>query len=57
MIDEYLLSTICCKNQVSITYLTFPGAVLDFLAAAALFHVIKLLETTAALLHRDSDFG
>ena len=38
-------------------YLTLLGAVLDFLAAAALFHLLKLLEATAALLHRDSDFG
>ena len=35
-------------------YLTLLGAVLDFLAAAALFHVLKLLEATAALLHRAS---
>ena len=35
----------------AVSYLTLPVAVLDFLAAAALFHLLKLLAATGALLH------
>ena len=38
-------------------YLTVLVAVLHLLTATALFHFLKLLEATAALLHSDSDLG
>ena len=40
-------------------HLTLPGAVLDFLAATALFHLLKLFAATGALLrvrHGGSSF-